>query len=179
MKIVFAAVFIMQVLRSEIPDRDYQNQLKSTLRETISTLGTCSIDSAHPAFRYSILLRCLMSDIEKKAPQVASFPYSWTIGPRNTQQQARNGVDNGLNELGSRPSQVDMTGEEGPPKAGAAGVVSTEAWGRQSSSPFVNEGGSPAPDCFPWHEGDHFNMSWENSLELFDGDMFLQSLMGW
>ncbi|KAH6869427.1 hypothetical protein B0T10DRAFT_533876 [Thelonectria olida] len=71
------------VLRSGIPSSDYQTILVSTLKETVLTLESCSIDVAHPAFRYSILLRGLMAETQRRQESLTPSPLSLTIGPRD------------------------------------------------------------------------------------------------
>ncbi|KAF4342392.1 hypothetical protein FBEOM_3643, partial [Fusarium beomiforme] len=68
MKIVFSSVFLIQALRTGIPSPDYRNIIITTLKDAITTLKSCSIDAAHPALRYSTLLRGLMRDIEQPQP---------------------------------------------------------------------------------------------------------------
>ncbi|KAE8327481.1 hypothetical protein BDV39DRAFT_204798 [Aspergillus sergii] len=82
MKIVFAAVFLIQALRTGIPNREYQEMLIETLKRTVITLEACSIDAAHPAFRYSILLRRLMNDLRRPDVSDKNPIFTLTIGPR-------------------------------------------------------------------------------------------------
>ncbi|KAH7124324.1 hypothetical protein EDB81DRAFT_872469 [Dactylonectria macrodidyma] len=86
MKIVFAAVFLIQALRTGIRSRPYQELLTATLNDTAITLEGCSVDAAHPAFRYSILLRGLMNDLRRLKPSDTSPIFSLTIGPRECRQ---------------------------------------------------------------------------------------------
>lgn len=103
MKIVFASVFLIQVrdrlvdemnsrnntiqaLRSGIPSISYQTVLIATLKDTVTVLERCSIDAAHPALRYSILLRGLMKDLEPSRSSEASSLVPLTIGPRQSQR---------------------------------------------------------------------------------------------
>ncbi|KAH8651463.1 hypothetical protein BGZ61DRAFT_500954 [Ilyonectria robusta] len=70
------------VLRSGIPSISYQTALIATLRDTVAVLERCSIDAAHPALRYAILLRGLMMDLEPSRSPEASSLISLTIGSR-------------------------------------------------------------------------------------------------
>ncbi|KAF2176148.1 hypothetical protein K469DRAFT_723364 [Zopfia rhizophila CBS 207.26] len=94
-------------LRTGIPSIPYQELLTATLKDIIATLECCSIDAAHPAFRYSILLRGLMKDIQQpKSPDTSSLS-PLTIGPREYRQPLSL-VPNELNN-GSGVSQRENT----------------------------------------------------------------------
>ncbi|EEU43559.1 uncharacterized protein NECHADRAFT_82958 [Fusarium vanettenii 77-13-4] len=78
-----------QALRSGIPSISYQTVLIATLKDTVTILERCSIDAAHPALRYSILLRGLMKDLVPSQPPEASSLIPLTIGPRQSQSTTR------------------------------------------------------------------------------------------
>lgn len=174
MKIVFAAVFLIQVLRSGIPSSDYQTILVSTLKETVLTLESCSIDVAHPAFRYSILLRGLMAETQRRQESLTPSPLSLTIGPRDCRRtHAVANAASGEGRPGS--SQANSTGDQrsGVDADNAAPFMA----GRASRGP-QHEDGRQASESTQWLAENEFSTNWEDSLEFLDGDTFLQSLIG-
>ncbi|KAM0424541.1 hypothetical protein ACHAPT_010257 [Fusarium lateritium] len=171
MKIVFASVFLIQVLRSGIPSISYQTALIATLKDTVAVLEGCSIDAAHPALRYSILLRGLMRDLEPSRSPEASSLIPLTIGPRVSRSMVPdecnwNGsyaLDNTVNALPNQTAnQTDFTNSIPLPSAGVSQWLSSTGY---------NEGSQ-------WAGFDSSIIEWEDSMAQLDTDTFLQSLMG-
>ncbi|KAI8716770.1 Zn(2)-C6 fungal-type domain-containing protein [Fusarium sp. LHS14.1] len=167
MKIVFASVFLIQALRSGIPSVSYQTDLIATLKDTVTVLRRCSIDAAHPALRYSILLRGLMKDLEpSRSPEVSSL-IALKIGPRQAQSMIPDeGARSGPYPLGNEASQTQFqtysTSSAPLPSAGASQWPSSTAY----------------PEANQWSGFDSSIIEWEDSMTQLDTDTFLQSLMG-
>ncbi|RSM07221.1 hypothetical protein CEP52_005310 [Fusarium oligoseptatum] len=171
MKIVFASVFLIQALRSGIPSLSYQEVLIATLKDTVTVLERCSIDAAHPALRYSILLRGLMKDLKpSRSPGVSSL-IPLTIGPRQSQ----------------RIIPDEMNWSIPYPSGNEANTLTTQTRAQTDpidSVPPLGVGVPQWPSSVGYAEGTQWSgfdssiIEWEDSMAQLDTDTFLQSLMG-
>lgn len=165
----------------------YQTVLIATLKDTVAVLERCSIDAAHPALRYSILLRGLMKDLKpSKLPESSSL-IPLTIG----QRQAKNTMPNESTWNGSYPLDDAVNSlsnqEYQPLPFPAPGFANKTHSGTQTD---FNNVSLPSVGVSQWlsstgyAEGSQWTgfdssiIEWEDSMAQLDTDTFLQSLMG-
>jgi hypothetical protein len=92
-------------LRRRIPSIAYQETLVVTLKETTSILENCSIDAAHPAFRYSILLQGLLNQLAGMEQPRTLLPYALSIDARETRSRFNDDTSSNTAPSKSIPSQ--------------------------------------------------------------------------
>ncbi|KAJ3547214.1 hypothetical protein NM208_g1622 [Fusarium decemcellulare] len=168
MKIVFA----MKAMRAGIPSESYRKKLITTLKDTIVILKGSSIDAAHPALHYSIILRGLMKDIEQPKPSNTLPLIPLTIGPRDHRQSIA--ILDEINKSGQNVQhQNARSNNENQPQADVA-----------SGLPLLASGAHQWPDFTGYDESndwpgfDESTLNWEDSIAQLDTDAFLQSLIG-
>ncbi|KAF4995989.1 hypothetical protein FDECE_12616 [Fusarium decemcellulare] len=172
MKIVFASVFLIQAMRAGVPSESYRKKLITTLKDTIVILKASSIDAAHPALHYSIILRGLMKDIEQPKPSNTLPLIPLTIGPRDHRQSIAI-LDEINNSRQNVQHQNARGNNENQPQADVA-----------SGLPLLASGAHQWPDFTGYDESndwpgfDESTLNWEDSIAQLDTDSFLQSLIG-
>lgn len=185
---IVSCIDTTQVLRSGIPSLSHQTTLIATLKDTVAVLERCSIDAAHPALRYAILLRGLMMDLEpSRSPEASSFS-SLTIGSRPSRSMIPDESnwnesyppDNTANTVSNQTYQLPSPSVPGSANETHSGAqtylpnsipLSSAGVSQWLSSTGYNEGNQ-------WTGFDSSIIEWEDSMAQLDTDTFLQSLMG-
>ncbi|KAE8158560.1 hypothetical protein BDV40DRAFT_304047 [Aspergillus tamarii] len=174
MKIVFAAVFLIQALRAGIPNIEYKEVLTETLESTIVTLETCSIDAAHPAFRYSILLQRLMNDLRLSSLSDKSSIFALTIGPR----LPRIPLLPISNEAGGMSQVPGSSTEQRQFQTDLNATSSLSGTENHRSLLTVNNPVQSVPSDMLWSAANDLALGRENSVAVFDDDPYFQSFLG-
>lgn len=94
-----------QVLKKGIPNVAYQETLVAALKDTTSTLESCSIDAAHPAFRYSILLRDFLNQLSRMERPPILSPFALTISAREPRNRVDDEISSNMATSNLIPSQ--------------------------------------------------------------------------